>query len=76
MAGDQGAAMPAPAKVVSTSLGVLRRAGYTDQQALILLDDICDTVMARLGFEPGGPYAWVEEVQIIVQHRLGRMGGE
>jgi hypothetical protein len=71
MRGKRSPAMPDPAKVVSRSLSVLRRAGLTRRESLSVIMTCCEAVQARDDGSPTFNWQWIEQVYRDAQRRLG-----
>jgi hypothetical protein len=65
--------LPRPDRVVRRSVGVCQRMGYTEAQALGLVQAVCASVAA--GTPPGGEFdlRWLAEVQEVARCRLNRL---
>lgn len=62
--------MPRPARVVTRSVAIAKRMGYTEAQALGLVQTVCASVAA--GTPPGGEFdlTWLAEIQEVARCRL------
>jgi hypothetical protein len=71
MRGKRSSAMPDPAKLVTRSLSVLRRAGLTKREALHMVMTCCEAVQAQDDGRPTFHWQWIEQVYRDAQRRLG-----
>lgn len=65
--------LPSAKRTVSRSVAVCGRMGYTEAQALGLVQSVCASVAA--GTPPGGEFdlTWLAEVQEVARCRLLRL---
>ena len=65
--------LPDPRRLVRRSVGVCQRMGYTEAQALGLIQAVCASVAA--GTPAGGEFdlRWLAEVQEVARCRLNRL---
>jgi hypothetical protein len=65
--------LPRPERVVRRSVGVCQRMGYTEAQALGLIQAVCTSVAA--GTPTGGEFdlTWLSEIHEVARCRLKRI---